>query len=837
MSSFIFNDSYPQAYIDNENAIAKKLNMVVWIEDLDQGISLVPVYSKVKYGDPGIVYGTPGLVYGAFRLNDKTRVGLSLESNLTISQRLEPEQGRASVSTMSLVFVDINEWFSALISPGQTLDEILGNKLIKIYIGYQNQSFPEDYFVVFRGYASNTRAQAGKITIQLSDSNLKRRSKIFSDDKTSTVGAISDTDTSIQVLNTDAFIKQTLGPNGGYDSSIRTLLRIEDELMEYGPSGIPDSTHFTVTRGVDGTTAVAHDNNTDIVQVIRLEGNCIDIALKIMMSGWGGAYKTDVKIMSIKNCADYGIFANALRMPNGYDLVDNVNVRPGDYVTVTGSTQGNDGTYIVESIDSSDNQLNNILFFTTPFPGLQEYPASTVTLSFRSKYDVYPNKCGAKMRPSEVDVAAWEDLRDTFYPDSLSQMLFFIDQTKSAKEFIEKEILLPTGAYSVTRFGRLSCKITLPPIAGQKINVLDKSNVKEPGGIIVERALNTRRFFNEISYSYDHNFIFDKFLSTFNNLDTDSLNKIGVSSVMPIQSLGIKTGLNGLDIITKKSDYLLSRYKDAAFEIQNIKTNWGVASLIEAGDTIVIQDNGDLQITNLSTGERNLGTQLFEVIDRSIDIRTGDATLKVLSNIGYQISDRFGVISPTSQVAATGSTASQIKIEDSFGKEFPNNESKKWDAIIGQRIYVHKKDYSMGFDRILTSFSTSDPYLMNIDSPIGVPLDADWVVDVADYSDTIQTETEMLKTLYSYIDPVEPVVAGIDQKNFTVLLANIDKFAVGQPVSVHNADFSLDSVETTVQAINVNQITVKDDLGFVPSTGDLIELIGFKDGKGPYRIL
>lgn len=837
MSSFIFNDSYPQAYIDNENAISKKLNMVVWIEDLDQGISLVPVYSKVKYGDPGIVYGLPGLMYGAFRLNDKTRIGLSLESNLVISQRLEPEQGRAAVSTMSLVFVDLDEWFSSLISPGQTLDEILGNKLIKIYIGYQNQSFPEDYFVVFRGYVSSTRAQAGKITMQLSDSNLKRRSKIFSNEKTSLVAPISNTDTTLQVLNTDAFIKQVLGPDATYDSSIRTLLRIEDELMEYGPTGIVDTTHFSVTRGVDGTTAVAHAANTDINQVIVLEGNCLDLALKIMMSGWGGAYKTDVSIMSIKNCADYGIFSNALRMPNGYDLIDVVNVRPGDYVTVTGSTQGNDGTYIVQSIDSSDNQLNNILYFTTDFPGNQEYPATTVKLSFRSKYDVYPDKCGSKMRPSEVDVAAWEDLRDTFYPDSLSQMQFYIGDQQSGKEFIEKEILLPTGAYSVTRFGRLSCKITLPPIAGSKINVLDNTNVKEPASIIVERALNTRRFFNQINYSYDYNFIYDKFLSVFDNLDTDSLNKIGVSSVMPIEAKGIKTGLNGLDLLSKKSDYLLKRYKDAAFEVQNIKTNWGVASLIEAGDTIVISDNGGLQITNLSTGKRDLGTQLFEVIDRSIDIRTGDATLKVLSNIGYQVSDRFGVISPTSQVAPTGSSSLQIKIMDSFGEEFPNNEAKKWDALTGQKIYIHKKDYSQGFERILLGFSASDPYLMNIDSPIGVTLDSDWVVDVADYSDTVLTETAMLKTLYSYIDPTLSVVGGVDNFNFTVLLANIDWFGVGKPVSIHSADFSLDSNETTVQSINTNQITTKDDLGFTPSAGQLVELIGFKDGTGPYRIL
>ncbi|WP_204568305.1 hypothetical protein, partial [Collinsella tanakaei] len=92
-------------------------------------------------------------------------------------------------------------------------------------------------------------------------------------------------------------------------------------------------------------------------------------------------------------------------------------------------------------------------------------------------------------------------IKETFFNTNYSNMRFTKSKTKPGKEFIEKELLLPIGAYSMTRLGRLSVKITLPPIAGQKINTLNNTNVLDPQGIIVTRALNTRRFFNTITYS------------------------------------------------------------------------------------------------------------------------------------------------------------------------------------------------------------------------------------------------------------------------------------------------------------------------------------------------
>lgn len=835
--SIIFQDEYPAKYLDQQTVASKQLNMVVEIEGIENPIAIVPTYRPVRYGDPGIYYGQDKLVYGALVVDPNVKIGLSLESQLVISQKLEPEQGRGSVTTMTLVFVDIDQYFSKLISPGQLLDDILGNKLIKVRVGYQNTAYPQDYLVCFRGYASNTRAQSGRVTIQLSDANLKRRADVFTIQKTQTSADIDALVTNIPVIATDGFSKRIMGPDGTYDPSARTFIQVEDELMEYDQNGIVDGTTFAVTRGAMGTIAAAHDMNSDVSQRYVIEGNLIDIALKVMLSGWGGPWSKDQPVLGLKNGLDFGIENNLIRFPDGTDLIDKYNLSEGDYVYLTGSTMGNDGTYQVQSIASSTGQINNLLFLEQNLVA-QEYPATSVRLAFRSKYDTFPRECGTKMRTSDIDMGTWQDTRDTFYNTSYTNMRFIPGDSISAKTFIERELLLPASLYSVTRFGRISVKITLPPIAGQKIIQLDISNVLEADKITIERALNTRRFFNDVRYSYDLDPVTGDYLNKKFLLDSDSLNLNDLDSVLPIQSQGLRSDLFADEFTEKKGINLLSRYKNAAFELQNIVTNWGTGSLIEAGDVVLVKDDKTLQITNLTTGERNFGTQLLEVIDRSIDIKTGRVSIKLLSNIGYQVGDRFATISPTSQVAATGSSNSTIKIQDSFGAEFPGNEQEKWRILIGSQIYIHKKDYSDGYVRTLTGFMQSDRYMMILDSPIPVVPDSDWVVDVDEFPDTPNTfDNQTLKLLFCFIDPSVEVIAGISNTQFTVPLARIDTFTVGNPISVHNSDFSQDSPETTVKSITGNQIEVAKDLGFTPTSGELAELIGFPDGSGPYRIL
>lgn len=198
--------SYPEKYQLFNDYDVKNLNVVVCIEGLDICFGMVPTYTKIRYGDPDLDYGDPGLVYGGLRLLDDVKPWLSTESNLTISQKLEPEQGRGSVSTLGLTFIDKDGYFTQLCSPGVLLDELLGNKKVTVKLGYVQTSYPDDYFTIFRGYVSKTRLSPTKVMLELSDANIKRRQNVFFSQKTKLTADIDNATFSIPVETTERFL-------------------------------------------------------------------------------------------------------------------------------------------------------------------------------------------------------------------------------------------------------------------------------------------------------------------------------------------------------------------------------------------------------------------------------------------------------------------------------------------------------------------------------------------------------------------------------------------------------------------------------------------------------
>jgi hypothetical protein len=62
---------------------------------------------------------------------------------------------------------------------------------------------------------------------------------------------------------------------------------------------------------------------------------------------------------------------------------------------------------------------------------------------------------------------------------------------------------------------------------------------------------------------------------------------------------------------------------------------------------------------------------------------------------------------------------------------------------------------------------------------------------------------------------------------------------VKQPVRVHNSNYSIDSGEKTIKISEIigNNIRVRSSLGFVPSAGLKVDLIGFQDNGKPYLLI
>ena len=834
------SSDYSAAFLATISEANKQLLIAVEIEGLSTILSSGLLSKKIVYGDP-IVYGQPGLVYGGLIPYSDFSPILSLDkSSLTIQQKIEPEQGRSSVTMLSLAFVDKNQFMTQLIAPGILIPDILGASVI-VRVGFPQISYPDEYAIIFRGRVSAYDSSGGLVTLQMSDPNMVRRQQVFYMAKTFASSAIGPSDTTIPVVSVANFNQQILGPNGQYDPAITTYVQIDSELIQYPATGISVSANSFIgcTRGARATSAVAHSQNTEVDAIIEVQDHMIDMALKFMLSGWQGPYIEGLPIAAFVQTSDPTLG----NQPQGFliskDAVIDYGISPGDYVTISGDAiPGNNGTCRVVLLLSTSGGSNNVIVTDKTFTSEATPLAS---FSVRSQYDTYPDNLGTQMPATEVDVARHQYIKNTFMSSQEYSLSFLKTAPESSlKTFLESELYFPFGCYSLTRFGRCSMQLTHAPIADQRLQVLDKTNVVNPQNIKPQRAVNNRKFFNQIDLSYDyddggvaHNLV------TF--LDTNSLNIIGVSSVLPIQSEGLKSSLTSTTTIDRTFNYILSRYKNGAVLI-SLEINFATGFQIEAGDVVEIADNGFLQISNFLTGQRNLGSQLFEVIDRSLSLGTGKCTIQVVSGIGAGATDRFATFGPSS-VLTTGTTQNVVVLQDSFGTATPGQEVVKWTDYLGLRVKLYAPDWSQAATATLGSVSSTLPNAINV-TGISIPASAGpfpgWIMSQDDYSQSTDTLDQAgFKISFCSWDPTVVATSGISTTSFQVAASGVGLFQPGLPILLHDTAFLNISNEVNVLTASsaTNVVTVSSSLGFTPSAGMICELIGFPDGAGAYRYI
>jgi hypothetical protein len=832
---------YPQNYVLTSTEQTKQLNIVLSIDGLPVSFSVSNTYTRIRYGDLGIYYGMPDVVYGALRVRDDVKSYLSFDSGMTLSQRLEPEQGRASISQFSFTLIDKDGYVSQVVSPGGgILNEILG-RAVTVRMGYLNNSYPEDYFVVFRGIITNVQIIAGKVNLSIGDANQKRRSATFKVAKTTLVSTITDTQLAIP-LNSIVNFYNLIVDEGAVAPNLWTVkpyIKIQDEVIPYGYGAISGTTITALARGgvyARSTSAIAHDLGTECSNAIEVNGHPLNLALRIMLSGWGGSpWKAGVKCTALGLVIDGSVTpaANVIVLPPAIDADIDYGLVIGDRVQITGSTAGNDGTYTITNFGNCEGFSNRLIYISSNLA--LENPATSVTLSFYSQFDVLPENAGLKLTPNDIDVKTHIKYRDTVFVGTEYFMVLYITSQQTGKSFIESEMYLPIGAYSLTRYGRLSMGYTKPPVAADKLVVLDANNVINPQNIALSRGLNNRKFYNEIQFQYDSTDA-GEFQEVIRSVDTDSLNKIGILQLLPINSQGLKAAYGAGILANRICNRLLTRFKQAAYDVQ-LSTFWNPGTFIEAGDGVVLRDGGYLKLTNFADGSRNLGSQVLEVTDRSIDLKTGQVKLTLTQALGNVLNARYAVISPSSQIAAVGTTTSQIKIKPSYGNTV--SESLKWTQLVGIDLLIHDYAFTHVETRTLKGLSSTLPDTLILSSPLSFLPGENYIVDVARYgSNTDSAYNALAKAVYAFTDPTLTVLAGISTTQFTVSLGDLANLPLGATLFIRSSDWSLRSPDVTViQIISANTIVVSESLGFTPSSGQKIELIGFLDSGGAYRFL
>ena len=233
----------------------------------------------------------------------------------------------------------------------------------------------------------------------------------------------------------------------------------------------------------------------------------------------------------------------------------------------------------------------------------------------------------------------------------------------------------------------------------------------------------------------------------------------------------------------------------------------------------------------------------MEVINKSLNLKGGDKPVRLkLLDTAFALDGQYGTIGPSSKIDA-GSTRTTLLLKNSYSSSEFDIEREKWRNFKGLKMLIRSEDYSVQEEVVIKDFPGGNQNAITIEELSFDPLE-DYICDPPFYPDNDNRNDQFLwKQAHVFRNPQVEIVSGINSTMFTVSVADADRFRVDQFVRVHNEDFTVDSAPTVDQDdleivdVTGQTITVSKSMGFTPSAGFLVDLIGFKDKGKPYRFL
>lgn len=784
--------------------LEKEPNIVLRIDGFEDIWGAVNVEYIPKYGDAGLLYGQSNLTYGGLLPDPNSRDYLSLKGTTTrISQQLELDQGGAgSIQALSISLLDTQGELTEKFAPGEVVDDVLSRNAT-VYFIFQDTAFPEDAIVLFNGLVDQISFGAGNVSIRVSHPDQLKRQEIFTEITHELNGAIDAIVTTIPLTSVVGMVTPT--------TDFDTYVVIDDEIIKY--TGISGNDLTGCVRGQLNTIAAAHDDEAGTKTFYRLHGNGVEIALKIMLSQ-GPINIFEATFDSALNSGLVGpterdvFFFAGIRLETDFGIVlgDLIRTReefmsfPEILSPILQITEDTEGTYIRVAND----------FGKTPFP-----------TRIVSKYNVWP--IGLGMESRQVDIAEHERVNGLF-SSSFPVMDLYIKDGITGTDLIEQDLMKPNALYSVPRKGRASIGLTLPPLAEARTQIIDHTNVINPASLKITRSINNN-FYNSVVYSFNEDSLEDKFLSGEIVIDSNSLNRIKAKNrPLKIEARGFRRGNGTEALIRRQAERILDRYKFAAESIKGIQVTLGVGFNLDITDTVIF-GSPELQISDGKNGTRQFVPRVMEVVNKTFDI-SGKVTIDLLDT-SFSSLGRYGVISPSSYVSSYASNL--LILKRSFTTV--SGEQLKWSDYVGELLNIHNEDYSVQITVRLSGLAAGQPNGIIITEP-SAPIIEDYLVDIADYN-IAEGKT---KSIHCFFTPEVVVSGGTSGLLFNVVDAST--LFIGAVIEVHTPSFSSQSPDVRIKDITGTLIEVDTNLGFTPSSGDLINLVGFKDDEGlPYRIL
>lgn len=609
------------------------------------------------------------------------------------------------------------------------------------------------------------------------------------------------------------------------EGAFRTFVRIDDELIEYQSSTAGSFTDLT--RSSEFTQGAVHEIGANVDQVLRLAGNGLTLALKLLLSTGPTYYIEDLAVTSIIYYDGTSTVSSGLIF-SAQDLESDLGIAIGDYIDIFDSavfTNNISGLRVVEI-----GLINGDTYIVVDTDALTLEGTTTATIRIQSQFNTLP--IGLGLHPKDVDVKQHLFIRDTYLPGA--EMVLFVQDIPNGKDFIEQKIYLPLTCFSVPRKGRSSVAYHIGPLPTYNVVQLNIDTVKNPESLKVQRGL-SENFYNQITINFDKNVMTGEY-ATPRTYDGISKAQVPIGDrPLVIDADGLRTYLDAENIAQRTADRFLKRYQFGAEFIKGVQVMLNVGYEVEIGDIVAV-DFASLKLTDTATGTRSGAIKLYEILNKVLDQKTGDVSLDIVNTI-FQNSDRFGLIAPTTMIAP-GSTVTKVLMKKSFNTRDFEKESRKWSDKIGQDIIIHNEDWTTVYTTKIRGFDSNDPQGMTVDA-LPAPPGEDWFIDIPRYPhNDDQDDQAFWKLRYSFFSPEVLIVDSTDQDQFEVDPADTEKFFVGSIVRISNFDYVDDSGDLEVidvDSIN-NIITLESDVGFTMTDEHKVNLIGFLDKQPSYRI-
>lgn len=787
-------------------------NLIIDIDGVDTMYSTLVTLKSFNF-DEGF-YFDAGLFFdgGVPDPMIKDLISFGTTGNTISQQLLQDKGGTSSVSSFAVDLIDKDQEISNLVSPGKVLPDLLGTKA-KVWLNFAGGIHPKDSILIHRGIIDEIKPQAASVMINIAHPEAQKRQDIFVKATTKLNGAIDSTQTTITLETTAGLI----APSPGY---IESCVKIDNEVIKF--TAISGNDLTGCTRGYLSTTNASHSNAADVESIYRLQGNSIDLALRLMLTSsfeyWSSVMPTHIGAFSPSNIDAHVIYFE------GFNGKQEFNYVVGDFVTISDSPSNNTTDSAITEIGSDENG-SYIKIAATLVPEFN----STALVSFKSKYNTLNE--GMDMTPDDVDVDAHETIYQKYF-SSLQDYDFYLTDTIKGKDFISNQIYMPSGLYTLPRNARASVGITLPPIAVSELPSITSENVVNISQIKTVRSTN-KNFYNAIVYRYNKD-LDDKYKKGKIVYSANSQNRIKNVGNKPLtmDADGVRESNSAISIMDINSRRLIDRYQYGSEMIQGVKLFFKDGFKMECGDVVLFGDSA-MKLTDVSTGDRNFQQKAYEIVNKSLNIKTAEVTIDLLAT-GFDLDGRYGSISPSTKLD-TGSTTTVLRIQ-SFMTDSISQEQLKWADFVGEKILVHNEDYSYYHETTFLGFDPGDPWAMLVSALPSSP-SVNFIVDIPKYDETNSNTNYKYKLRYVHLNPTVSVTTGTSNTVFNVGAGDAAKFVNGQTVKVRKSDWSSISPEVTISGVSGTQITVDASLGFTPDSTYSIELIGFLDGGKPYRIL